>query len=268
VNIGEPFNPWRRFHTIIIPDAIAQYPELSPGAKLVYGTLLRFAGHAGLCYPSERTIGSRIAISERQVRRHLGELRKAGLVDWTKGSEKRTNNYRFLWHSIFIMGTEVSANDRTEVSADNRTEVSAKENQVKENHVSEKHDFDPLPSNRKTGDSPSDAFPVLRETLRNYFGEEPPKWVVLACMSAGDGASEQHVCHWLDIKRLGYPRGSKNGPDTWAWFPAVVQDCADQRQEKRESTHPERFMPSASVGVVPDVEVPDFLECADPFEKP
>src|SRR5438105_2445720 len=44
VKIGERFNPQKRFCGSYVPEAIYKYRGLSPGAKLIYGRLCRYAG--------------------------------------------------------------------------------------------------------------------------------------------------------------------------------------------------------------------------------
>jgi hypothetical protein len=63
--IGEPFNPWRRFNYLPVPEAIARSKELPPGAKLVYGRLLRFAGARGFCWPSVMKLAVEVGLGER-----------------------------------------------------------------------------------------------------------------------------------------------------------------------------------------------------------
>lgn len=61
--IGDRFNPWNRFKSIfVIPEPVMLSP-LSPGAKLTYCVLCRYAGQDANCYPSARTIAGRIGIS-------------------------------------------------------------------------------------------------------------------------------------------------------------------------------------------------------------
>jgi hypothetical protein len=52
VNVGERFNPYQRFPGIFIPEPICMFRGLSPGAKLVYGRLCRYAGENGEVYPA------------------------------------------------------------------------------------------------------------------------------------------------------------------------------------------------------------------------
>jgi hypothetical protein len=47
---GEPFNPYRMFNGLYIPEGLARCPWISPGAKLAWGRLARYAGEDGRCY--------------------------------------------------------------------------------------------------------------------------------------------------------------------------------------------------------------------------
>src|SRR5437868_3682225 len=78
--IGEPFNPYRRFNNVLIPEAIARSRALTPGAKLVYGRLRRYAGEDGRCFPAVATLAMEVALGKRQVQNHLRALERAGFL--------------------------------------------------------------------------------------------------------------------------------------------------------------------------------------------
>ena len=44
LTVGQPFNPYKLFVGIFIPEALVINPEVSPGAKLIFGQLARYAG--------------------------------------------------------------------------------------------------------------------------------------------------------------------------------------------------------------------------------
>jgi hypothetical protein len=67
--IGRPFNPYRLFTGIFIPDGMVRSTIISAGAKLTYGRLLRYAGQDGKCYPAVETLAAEIGVSDRQVQR-------------------------------------------------------------------------------------------------------------------------------------------------------------------------------------------------------
>src|SRR4051794_39338921 len=98
--IGEPFNPFGRFNISPIPEAISRYRSLSPGAKLIYGRLCRYAGEDGKAYPSVGTLGDECGLSGNQARRYIRELKAVKLIE-TKACSGGTNHYSFLWHPAF-----------------------------------------------------------------------------------------------------------------------------------------------------------------------
>jgi hypothetical protein len=63
---GEPFNPYRMFTGLFIPEALARCPSISAGAKLAWGRLARYAGEDGHCYPTVKTLGSEIGVGDRR----------------------------------------------------------------------------------------------------------------------------------------------------------------------------------------------------------
>jgi hypothetical protein len=90
---GDVFNPYKMFLFAPIPDAIMLDPELSFGAKCLYGVLARHAGENGLCFPSEATLQLELGLgSERQVRRLVKELKDHHLID-----KSGPHHYVFIW---------------------------------------------------------------------------------------------------------------------------------------------------------------------------
>ena len=77
---GEPFNPYRMFTGVFVPEALVKWPGLSPGAKLAYGRLVRYAGEDGKCYPSLGTLGRELGTSRQQAKRYVQELIAGGLI--------------------------------------------------------------------------------------------------------------------------------------------------------------------------------------------
>jgi Helix-turn-helix domain len=98
--VGEPFNPYKMFNGIFIPDSICRWEYLSPGSKLVYGRLCRFAGKNGKAYPSIAALSKGIGISPKQARRYVRELEDEGFVRPQRAAG-RASHYAFIWHSAF-----------------------------------------------------------------------------------------------------------------------------------------------------------------------
>src|ERR1017187_6441753 len=107
LEVGQPFNPFGLFTGIFIPDALVRSTIISPGAKLVYGRLARYAGQDGRCYPAVETLASEVGLGERQVQRYLAELEREHLIRRViryAGRAQTSNGFEFLWHEIFQKG--------------------------------------------------------------------------------------------------------------------------------------------------------------------
>ena len=108
MNIGERFNPHKRFRGIFVPEAICKYRGISPGAKLVYGRLCRYSGQDGKVYPAISTLADEVGISETQAREYVQELERGKFIEvdrenkhYRKNGTGGTNTYLFLWHAAF-----------------------------------------------------------------------------------------------------------------------------------------------------------------------
>ncbi|HLK50628.1 MAG TPA: helix-turn-helix domain-containing protein [Bryobacteraceae bacterium] len=103
---GQPFNPYKLFTGIFIPEALVRNPQISSGAKIAYGRLVRYAGEDGDCHPSVKTLAREIGIRERQTQRYLAELAAHGFIRPVARLRaprvRDTNGYIFLWHESFI----------------------------------------------------------------------------------------------------------------------------------------------------------------------
>jgi DNA-binding transcriptional ArsR family regulator len=98
---GEPFNPYRRFLAVCVPEQLLASRLVSPGAKLAYAQLARHAGSGGRCFPRQAILAEALGVSERQVRRYIRQLERAGLLRTMRRGLNAPNAYEFLWHEIF-----------------------------------------------------------------------------------------------------------------------------------------------------------------------
>jgi len=162
LEIGQPFNPYKLFTGIFVPDALVRTSRISAGAKLAYGRLSRYAGADGDCYPSVKVLARELGLKERQAQRHLSELQAGGLIRsfprFKAPNVRDTNGYVFLWHQIFASSTRPSVPDPAPPLVSRTTlplvsdltpppvsrttsppvsDVSPKENQTKESHLEE-----------------------------------------------------------------------------------------------------------------------------------
>jgi hypothetical protein len=151
IRIGQPFNPFGFFNGIFIPESMVRSTRISPGAKLTYGRLTRYAGQDGKCYPAVATLATQIGVSDRQTQRYLAELEDERLVRRITRFRERaqtSNGFEFLWHEMFqepVMertrdwATTVASHRVTDASPHPVTDPSQKESQIEESHLEEKN---------------------------------------------------------------------------------------------------------------------------------
>lgn len=250
---GEPFNPYKMFTGIFIPEGLARWNRISAGAKLAWSRLARYAGQDGRYHPTMHTLGQEIEVGERQAQKLVCELEKNELVRRIFRFNDRgqtSNGFEFLWHEIF----EDRANDSSGEGVNYRAGEGANDSSPKESHFEESHseetniDLDSPPSNRKNRDSRLDGddvrstlkqYPRLREALAEYMvtPEEPERVyprdrLVVDVMDAARGTTEDEVIRCLHYLRnaRGLLPGSRHGPRHFNWFKSVVADYFQQKQ--------------------------------------
>ena len=122
-------NPYKQFIGSFIPEWLEERSEISPGAKICYARLARFAGKDGSCYPKRDTIAKSIGISERQVDRYIKELKNQGLIDVRQLGLGRNNEYIFYWHEwmdgYYKDKTDVADQDVTDMAGQESTDMSS-----------------------------------------------------------------------------------------------------------------------------------------------
>ena len=167
MELGAPFNPYRLFHGIFLPEALLSYPNLEPGAKLCYGRLSRYAGKAGECWPAVSTVAQGLGVSTRQARRYLRGLEEAQFIrrDPRPG---RTNEWVFLWHRVFAFSSQATPD---ESGRGGRTDVSGGGGHICPPKKSHRTTTDRNRSSTTNGEgSAKDALVKLYE---QHVGEEP-----------------------------------------------------------------------------------------------
>jgi hypothetical protein len=100
--IGEPFNPWRRFNGVFVPLGLLAYPGLSDGAKLLYGRLGLYAGKDGACYAGRDTMAKDMGVHVATITRLLNELTTAGFIRRIRRGPGRKDACEFLYHQALI----------------------------------------------------------------------------------------------------------------------------------------------------------------------
>jgi len=253
---GEPFNPFRMFTGLFIPEALARCPWISAGAKLAWGRLARYAGEDGRCYPSVRTLGAEIGVGERQTQKYLAELEKSGLIrrrSCFAGRSQTSNTFEFLWHQML----EEGVNDRSGEGVNNSSPGGVNDHSPKESHFKESQQHRPRLSAHEsqkprfvTGSSSAaepahcKQHPRLREALADYMQEEaneqriyPRDRHVVEVMDAAQGATEPDVIECLRYLRdeRGLLPGTKGGPRHFSWFPTVVGDYFSKKRQRNQA---------------------------------
>jgi hypothetical protein len=92
---------------MILPAALARYPELSHGAKLMWAALNNYSDLPEI-YPATETMGQQIGVGLRMAQRYLDELEAQAFIfvdrthlHFSKKGGGGTPTYWFLWHDIF-----------------------------------------------------------------------------------------------------------------------------------------------------------------------
>jgi hypothetical protein len=68
-----------------VPNVVLFCPSLSPSARVVYAVLASFdwlenGTRKGYVFPGIESVAQRVGLSSRQVKRHIRDLEKAGLI--------------------------------------------------------------------------------------------------------------------------------------------------------------------------------------------
>ena len=79
-----------------VPNAILKAEGISPGAKLVYVSLLSYAWHNEYCFPGQATMAKDIGLSVRSVSRHVKELEEARYIKIKRQGLNKPNIYELF----------------------------------------------------------------------------------------------------------------------------------------------------------------------------
>jgi hypothetical protein len=236
---GQPFNPYKRFPGAQVPEGICRYKGLSPGAKLVYGRLCRYAGEDGAAYPSMSTLAEEVGMGETQAREYVKELEVARFLcvdrenrHYRKDGSGGSNNYVFLWHAAFSGDTGQfrkappplrktgGVPHRKTVpptpSVDRTRRESVSRESVQESHST--HDYQP--TNRKLRDSRAGVGVLASDENPQHQGPTP---------KPSSGSARRYPAAELDWMADALNRYGR-GPTMSEYMqesapPAIVQKC-------------------------------------------
>ena len=258
VQPGEPFNPYRMFTGLFIPEGLARSNLISAGAKLAYGRLARYAGQDGHCYPSMRALASEIGIGDRQAQKYIRELERARLIRRIQrfsGSAQTSNSFEFLWHVLFGGMNDRSGEGVNDNSLPPVNDSSPKESPTEESHSQEvKTDLDYLlhfgneidPPAGTSEPSKCKLYPYVRECLARYMQspgdakDYPSERMVVDIMDAAGTDDEQEVVAALKYfyDERGLKPFTENGPKSFAWFKTVLQDYFTKKRRREAAANP------------------------------
>jgi len=91
--ILEGFDPISSLGFTQIPNAILQHRDLSPGAKITYSMLLKYAWEKDKCFPGQDRLADDIGISKRSVITYLKEIEAIGYLETKRRGRGLTNIY-------------------------------------------------------------------------------------------------------------------------------------------------------------------------------
>jgi hypothetical protein len=91
----------------MVPNHVLVSDKISPGAKLAYAMLLKYAWQNDYCFPGQVRLAKDMGVTDRSVRTYLQELEKASFVAIKQQGLGKPNLYEL---NLMVKGT--SAADR------------------------------------------------------------------------------------------------------------------------------------------------------------
>ncbi len=76
-----------------VPNAILTHAKISPGAKLTYAMLLKYAWEKNSSFPGQAQLAEDLGATDRSIRTYLSDLEANGLVEIHRRGLGRPNLY-------------------------------------------------------------------------------------------------------------------------------------------------------------------------------
>ena len=77
----------------LVPNHALTSSKISPGGKLAYVMLLKYAWYNDMCFPGQETLATDMGSGERSVRRYLHELEQAKFITIKRQGQGKPNLY-------------------------------------------------------------------------------------------------------------------------------------------------------------------------------
>ncbi len=90
-----------------VPNAILTHAKISPGAKLTYAMLLKYAWDKDSSFPGQEKLAKDLGATDRSIRTYLNDLEANGLVEIHRRGLGRPNLY-----ILNVTVTRASGSDR------------------------------------------------------------------------------------------------------------------------------------------------------------
>ena len=89
-----------------VPNHVLVSRELSPGAKLTYAMLLKFAWQNDYCFPGQERLARDMGVTDRSVRTYLQELQAKEFITIKQRGLGKPNLYELNLAQRVISGTD------------------------------------------------------------------------------------------------------------------------------------------------------------------
>jgi DNA-binding MarR family transcriptional regulator len=76
-----------------VPNHVLDNAKLSPGAKLTYAMLLKYAWQNDYCFPGQERLAKDMGGGQRSVVRYIQELERTGFIKIVRRGQGRANLY-------------------------------------------------------------------------------------------------------------------------------------------------------------------------------
>lgn len=76
-----------------VPNFVLTNKDLTPGEKITYAMLLKYAWNKEACFPGQDTLAEDVGIALRSVNTHIKGLREHGLLEIKRRGLGKTNLY-------------------------------------------------------------------------------------------------------------------------------------------------------------------------------
>jgi biotin operon repressor len=77
----------------MVPNHVLVSNKVSPGAKLAYAMLLKYAWQDDYCYPGQERLAKDMGVTDRSVRTYLQELEAEKFINIKRQGQGNTNLY-------------------------------------------------------------------------------------------------------------------------------------------------------------------------------